>query len=64
MTDPLRDQIAAVLKLKYLGSDDLHHHAADAVIKDLGLAQEFAYTRHPRRRGADYRYVSTWMRDE
>lgn len=39
-------------------------HVADAVIAELGLAQEYAYTRHPRRRAADYRYVTAWRSDE
>lgn len=40
-SDDLRTRIAAVLKLKYLANEDLHNHAADAVIRELGLRQEW-----------------------
>lgn len=33
---------------------------ADLIIWELGLTQEYAYTRQPRRNASDYRYVTTW----
>lgn len=66
MDDHFRARIAEII---YGEGDEIAWNRsvqlADMIIWEMGLRQEWAYTK-PRRRlsAAEYRYVTEWVRDE
>lgn len=66
MADEVRARIAEII---YGDGDEIAWNRsvqlADIIIWEMGLRQEWAYTKPRRRlRAAEYRYVTEWVRDE